>query len=94
VGEIVEQIRLGSRGLEAERFEVILKSGFQEIRCPSLRDCAADPRYWPAWSKTAAGRSVTIEAVYTFDTILFMLLDGNPHSGFKLRAESSEALKF
>ena len=94
VGEIVERIRLGSRGLEAERFEVTLRSGFQEIRCASLRDCAADPRYWPAWTNKAPGSSVTIRAVYTFDTILFALLDGNAQSGFKLRTESSEVLEF
>lgn len=94
IADLADIIRIETLGLELSQMNVTFASKTQSVPCNPLSSCQANSSTWPPEPDNAVGLPVTLNARYTFESVVFSFWPGLPRAAFDLPAKSTEVIQF
>ncbi len=94
VATLVTAIQQGGIGLDPALLQLTFVAGTQTLSCAPSTSCATNSSNWPPAPNNVVGENVSINAKYTFTTVLTSLWPGQSTGTFNLAAKSTEVIQF
>jgi Flp pilus assembly protein TadG len=94
IGAVAGVIRRAGIGLDGRNLTLRFSAGSSTIDCTSLASCETSTAAWPPASHNAVGQQVSIEARYSFVSVVTSFWPGQSRRSVELTAQTTEAIQF